>query len=334
MGTYVLRRLLLTIVIVWGALSMLFLLFQGIPGNSIETRYSDRYLQPAIKKNFERQFGLDKPVIIQYGQYWLHFVQGDLGRSQVDDQPVLRSLTKAAKTSSRLAFWGLTVQIVVGLSSGVLAAVRRYSWFDALSGFFSVAIIGVPVFVSGILFQWVFGVLPGPNHWNWPQWARFPTQAFDRDNGDGTWFLHFIPTGHTWKYLIGPAVVIAAVQTGSFSRLTRTSMLEVLQADYLRTAAAKGLSRRRIIVKHAFRNALIPVITSLGGDVISMFGVAVLTETVFNLNGIGSKVAKAAQAQDTPVVMGFIGPVVVVTALVFLLIDVGYAWLDPRVRLS
>jgi oligopeptide transport system permease protein len=334
MGTYVLRRLLLTIVTLWGALTLLFLMFQGIPGSSIEARYSDRYLNPTIKKNFEKQYGLDKPVVAQYALYWKNLATGDLGKSQVDDQPVMTSLRKTAKTSSRLAFWGLFVQIAVGISSGVIAAVKKFSWFDNLTGFLSVAIIGIPVFVSGILFQWVFGVLPGPNHWNWPQWTRFPVVGFDKEGGDGTWFLHFLPTGHTWKYVIGPAIVIAAVQTGSFSRLTRTSMLEVLRSDYLRTAAAKGLSRRRIIVKHAMRNAMIPVVTSLAGDVISFFGVAVLTETVFNLNGIGSKVAKAAAAQDAPVVMGLVGVVVVLTSIVYLLVDIGYGLLDPRVRLQ
>ncbi len=334
MGTYILRRLLLTIVVVWGALSLLWIMFLGIPGNSIEARYSERYLPPTIKKNFERQYGLDKSPVQQYGQYWANFLRGDLGESQTLGRPVIDALKPAAKVSSRIAFWGLAVQLLIGIPAGVYAAIRRYSWFDTMSGFLSVAITAVPVFVTGIMFQWIFGVLPGPNKWNWPNWARFPVVAFDKENGDGTWFLHFLPAGHTWKYLIGPALIIAAVQTGYLIRLTRTAMLEVLRADYLRTAAAKGLSKRTIIFKHALRNALIPVITILGADIISMFGVAVLTETVFNLNGLGSTVAKAAQAQDVPLVLGFIGPVVLVTALIYLLVDVCYAWLDPRVRLT
>jgi oligopeptide transport system permease protein len=334
MGTFFLRRFLQILLILWAGLTLLFFMFVAIPGSSLEERNSERSVSETTRKNFDRRYGLDKPVHVQYVRYWKAFVQGDLGESEVNDRKVSTMLGSAAKTSSRLAFWGFLVQLLIGIPSGVYAAVRRYGWFDKISGVLSVFIAGIPVFVSGILFQFFFGVLPGPNYWKWPKWTRLNFSGFDASGGDGSWALHFIPTGATWRSLVLPAITIALVQTGYLSRLTRTSLLEVLRAEYMRTAASKGLSRTRVIFKHGLRNALIPVVTVLGVDLIAFFGVAVLTETVFTLNGIGSTVAKGAQAQDSPLVLGFVGPIVIFAGLLYLLIDVAYAWLDPRIRLQ
>ncbi len=334
MGTFILRRMLQVLLILWAGLTLLFLMFVAIPGSSLEERNSERSVSQSVRDNFDRRYGLDKPVYVQYTRYWKAFAKGDLGNSEVSDRKVSTMLGNAAKTSSRLAFWGFLIQLLIGIPSGVYAAVRRYGWFDKLSGVLSVFVAGVPVFVSGIVFQFLFGVLPGRNYWNWPDWTRLYFSGFDAGGGDGTWALHFIPTGATWRSLLLPAVTIALVQTGYLSRLTRTSLLEVLRAEYMRTAASKGLSKTRVIFKHGLRNALIPVVTVLGADLIAFFGVAVLTENVFNLNGIGSTVAKAAQAQDSPLVLGFVGPIVIFAGLLYLLIDVAYAWLDPRIRLQ
>jgi oligopeptide transport system permease protein len=334
MGTFILRRLLQVLFILWAGLTLLFFMFVAIPGSSLDQRNSERSVTESVRNNFDKRYGLDKPVHVQYGRYWKAFVQGDLGKSEVNDREVSTMLGSAAKTSSRLAFWGFLVQLLIGIPSGVYAAVKRYGWFDKVSGVLSVFIAGIPVFVSGIIFQFLFGVLPGPNYWKWPKWTRLNFSGFDPSGGDGTWALHFFPKGATWRSLVLPAITIALVQTGYLSRLTRTSLLEVLRAEYMRTAASKGLSKTRVIFKHGLRNALIPVVTVLGADLIAFFGVAVLTETVFNLNGIGSTVAKAAQAQDSPLVLGFVGPIVIFAGLLYLVIDIAYAWLDPRIRLQ
>jgi oligopeptide transport system permease protein len=334
MTTYIVRRLLQILLILWIGLTLLFLMFVAIPGSSLDSTGREKSVSKEQRDNFDKQFGLDQPVYVQYGRYWKGFLKGDLGYSQERKIRVSSMLGQAAKTSSRLAFWGFLIQSSVGIVSGIYAAVRRYGWFDKISGALAVAIAGVPVFVTGIVMQFVFGVLPGPNYLKWPKWTRLYFQGFDSQGGDGRWFLHFFPRGETWRALILPAVAIALVQTGYLSRLTRTSLLEVLRADYMRTARAKGLSPRRVLFKHGLRNAFIPIVTILGSDLITLFGVAVLTETVFNLGGIGSQVAQAAQRQNTPVVLGFVAPIVVFAGILYLITDVLYAALDPRIRLS
>ena len=330
MLSYFIRRLLLAALVVWGATTMMFLLFIATPGSATDfLAGGEKAVSQDVQENFKKAYGLDKSLPAQYLTYWKNFSHWDLGKSLKNNRPVNELLKTRAANSARLAFWGLTIEVVVGISIGVLAAVRRYSWADYITGFLAVAVTGIPVFVMGLLLQFSFGVLPGPNRFDWPRWARFPVQGL----GPNNWF-GVIPLGHQWKFLILPAFTLACVQTGFITRITRTSLLEVLGADYMRTARAKGLRKRTVIFKHGLRNALIPVITVIGTDIISLFGVAVLTETVFNWPGLGSTIRDYAFTQDVPVVMGLGFAVVVAAALLALAVDIGYAMLDPRIKLS
>jgi oligopeptide transport system permease protein len=233
-------------------------------------------------------------------------------------------LKETMKTSLRLLFWGSFVQVGGSLGIGFLSAAKRGSLIDKLSTALGVLLSAMPVFVLGLLAQVFFGVVPFKANWNWVNLNQFwPTN----------WRFGVIPNGG-WKGIVLPAIVVGLVQMMYLARLLRSSMLEVLRADYLRTATAKGLSRRRVLVKHALRNAMIPYVTATSLALVEIFGIAVQTETVFGLYGLGSKVAEAAQIQDTPVVLGLSAVVILAATLVSLLVDISYSKLDPRVRVG
>jgi ABC-type dipeptide/oligopeptide/nickel transport system permease component len=184
------------------------------------------------------------------------------------------------------------------------------------------------VFVLGFVLQYLFAVQP--NKWGWPEWARLRTSGI----GPDTWTFFFIPTGEQWRYLILPAITLASVTTALLARMTRGSMLEVLRADYMRTARSKGLGERDVVLKHGLRNAMLPVVTLIGIDFGTAIGAAVLTETTFNWPGLGSQIVLSVGQRDLPVLLGLTLAVVLAYALVNVLVDVSYAWFDPRIRLG
>jgi oligopeptide transport system permease protein len=345
MAGYILKRLGYTVIIVWAALTLIFVLFIAIPGSALDNLGGgNRAIDPIVKANIARKYGLDQPLHVQYGRYMKNLSTWNLGVGTAEpnrDRSVNGILKLKAANSARLAFWGIMVEAFFGIVIGLLAAVRRYSKLDYITGFIAVALTGIPVFVTGLLAQFFFAVLTFQHRtkkiWHWhllPRWLRFPVQGIP----DQWWFV--FPRGtyqsgmHQWKSLVFPSIVIACVTTGAITRLARSSMLEVLRAEYMRTASAKGLSSRRVLFKHGLRNALIPVVTALGLDVVLMFGFAVLTETVFNWPGLGSTILTAAAAEDVPVVLGLSIPVIIAAALVTLLVDILYGVLDPRIRVE
>jgi oligopeptide transport system permease protein len=324
MGSFILRRLGLALVTAWLALSFMFILLQVMPGDAIEAKSGEKFVNAAIQKNIRAKYGLDKPVIVQYGKFFGNLAKGDLGYSLKNDRSVNTDLKETMKTSLRLLFWGSFVQVGGSLSIGFLSAAKRGSLIDKLSTALGVLLSAMPVFVLGLLAQVFFGVVPFKANWNWANFNQFwPT----------SWKLGVIPNGG-WKGIVLPAIVVGLVQMMYLARLLRSSMLEVLRADYLRTATAKGLSRRRVLVKHALRNAMIPYVTATSLALVEIFGIAVQTETVFGLYGLGSKVAEASQIQDTPVVLGLSSVVILAATLVSLLVDISYSKLDPRVRVG
>jgi ABC-type dipeptide/oligopeptide/nickel transport system permease component len=230
--------------------------------------------------------------------------------------------------SLQLAIWAIIIEIVVGISVGLLSAIRRYSLSDKLTTIVTAVASAVPVFVLGFVMQWLFAVKP--NQWNWPEWARLRTSGI----GPDSWTLFFIPTGEQWRYLILPAIALASVTTALLARMTRGSMLEVLRADYMRTARAKGLRERDVVLKHGLRNAMLPVVTLIGLDFGTAIGAAVLTETTFTWPGLGSQIAQSVGDRDLPVLLGLTLVVVLAYAFVNIVVDVSYAWFDPRIRLG
>lgn len=330
MTAYIIRRLLLIVPTVFLALSFLFLLFFVMPGDpaTLLAGGAGRTVNEQVLERATERYGLDDPIPVQFVDYWKRTLQWDLGESFQGRGSVNEVLGDRAVNSVRLAIWALIIEVLVGISVGLISAIRRYSLADRLTTLVTAGAAAVPAFVLGYVLQYLFAVLPGPNYLDWPEWAQLKTSGI----GPDSWTLFFIPTGEQWRYLILPAVTLACVTTALLARMMRGSMLEVLQGDYMRTARAKGLAERDVVMKHGLRNAMLPVVTLLGTDFGTAIGVAVLTETTFSWPGLGSTIADALTERDLPILLGLTLAVVVVYSVVNLVVDVSYAWFDPRVR--
>lgn len=331
MGTFILRRLLQLVIVLWGGATLLFILFYMVGGNPAERMASgggERNPDPQVVANIEKRYGLDKPKPQQYVDHMSRLVRGDLSESFRTREPVIDIAKRRAPSSLRLAFWAVIIEATLGIGSGMLSARRRNSLSDVVTTIAAVVASAIPVFVLGFMLKQLTGVYAFQN--DWPEWARFPTIGY----GPNEWILGVVPVSGTWEYLVQPAFVLAAVSTAILARITRTSMLETMRLEHVRTARAKGLSEKQVMRKHVLRNALIPVITILGIDFGTMVGAAVLTETVFNLPGLGSQIVQSAKDLDMPVVIGLTMIVTFVYGLMSLIVDLSYAYLNPRVRLG
>lgn len=327
MGGYILRRALLVVPVVWGAMTLLFLVFFIVPGDTVEQLVGEgKAVTPAVRANIEAKLGLDQPWYVQYGRYWSRVATGDLGESFQSNRSVNAVLAETAPASVRLAVWALLIELVVGMSVGIVSAVKRYSFIDTLTTVSTTMLVAVPVFVLGYILQIMLGVYTFQH--GFPDWARFPVQGI----GPDSWSFFIVPTNGQWRYLVLPAVALASVHTAIVARMTRTTMLEVNKADYMRTAAAKGLSPRQVLFRHGLKNAMIPVVTLVGIDLATLIGSAILTETVFNWPGVGSTLARALEGHDAPIVLGLSLVVVLGYVLINLVVDISYAFFDPRIR--
>jgi ABC-type dipeptide/oligopeptide/nickel transport system permease component len=329
MTSYIIRRLFLLIPTVFFALSFLFLLFFMLPGDPAQQiAGGDRVVPPQVLDQINERYGLDEPLPQQFVSYWERTIRWDLGESFQNRRSVNDILGERAVNSLRLAFWAIMIEIVVGISIGLISALRRYSFADRTTTIVTAGASAIPVFVLGFLLQYGGAVVPHKR--GWPEFFQLRTSGL----GPNTWTLFFIPTGEQWRYLILPAITLACVSTALCARMMRGSMLEVLRADYMRTARAKGLGERTIVWRHGMRNALIPVVTLIGIDFGTVIGAAVLTETVFSWPGLGSEIADSVIARDLPVLLGLTLAVVISFAVINLLVDLSYAWFDPRIRLG
>ena len=324
------RRLLLILPTIFIALSFLFFVFFLLPGDPAQliAGGADRTIDEGVQQRIEERYGLNDPILEQFTNYWQRTLQWDLGDSFLNRRSVNEILGERAVNSLRLAIWALLIEVVVGFAVGLVSAIRRYSLSDKITTIVTAGASAIPVFVLGFVLQYLFAVQP--NKLDWPEWARLRTSGI----GPDTWTFFFIPTGEQWRYLILPAITLASVSTALLARMTRGSMLEVQRADYMRTARAKGLSERQVVTRHGLRNAMLPVVTLLGIDFGTAIGVAVLTETTFSWPGLGSQIFDSVQDRDLPVLLGLTLAVVLAYAVINLVVDVSYAWFDPRIRLG
>jgi oligopeptide transport system permease protein len=308
-GKYVVRRLLQMMLVLVGASIILFVALFVVPGDPIRTSQGEgRQLDAASYAAIAARYHLDEPLPQQYVHYVGRLVKGDMGESYAYRRPVTTILKEKLGNTARLALAAIALQIVFGIVAGVIAAVFRYSFLDVLVTLSTTMAIGVPTFVIGLALQNIFAL---NLHW-------LPLQGQQAGG----------------KSIILPALTLSAVDTALVARLMRGAMSEVLRADYIRTAYAKGLSKKVVILKHALRNSIIPVLTYLGIAFGALLGGALITETVFNWNGIGLALVSAIQSQDNPIVLGVVTYGVAVFVLVNLIVDVSYAFLDPRIRLE
>ena len=330
MTSYAVRRILLIVPTVFLALSFLFVLFFTLPGDpaNLIAGGGERTIDAETIQRVEERYGLDDPVPVQFANYWKRTITWDLGESYLNRQSVNGILGDKAVNSIRLGIWAIIIEVIVGIAVGLVAAIRRYSFTDRATTIITAGASAIPVFVLGFILQYGFAVLP--NLHDWPEWARLRTSSL----GPDSWTFFFIPTGEQWRYLLLPAVTLASVSTALAARMTRGSMLEVLRADYMRTARAKGLRERDVVVRHGLRNAMLPVITLIGIDFGTTIGAAVLTETAFSWPGLGSEIARSVIRRDLPVTLGLTLAVVIAYSVINLLVDLSYAWFDPRIRLG
>ena len=335
MTSFILRRVLLIIPTVFFAISFLFFLFYALPGDpaTLIAGGADRNPNPIQIEQINEKYGLDDPILVQFGNYWKRTLSGDLGESFQRGRSVNELIADKAPNSIRLGIWAILLETTVGILVGLYSAIRRYSITDKLTTVATALASAVPVFVLGFILQYVFAVLPTQQ--GWPDWLKLRTSGIAAPRADEEWLFFFIPTGPgQWRYLVLPAITLASVSTALVARLMRGSMLEVASADYMRTARSKGLSERQVIFGHGLRNAMLPVVTLIGIDIGLVVGSAILTETAFSWPGLGSTIADSVRSRDLPVVLGFTLVVAVVVSVVNLLVDISYAWFDPRVRLG
>jgi oligopeptide transport system permease protein len=305
MGRYVLRRLLLTIPVLIGASFLIFAMVYALPGDPIRALAGDRPIAPAVAAQLRDDYNLNDPLVVQYVKYVGDLVQGDLG-SDFRGRPVLDTISQRLPVTIKLTFVAVLFEIVIGLVAGVLAGIRRNGFFDNVVLVSTTLIISIPILVLGFFAQYVFGLKLG--------W--FPIAGINEG-----WYSYLLP-----------GLVLASGSLAYVARLTRTSIAENMRADYVRTARAKGLPNRTVIMRHTLRNSLIPVITFIGADVGALLGGAIVTEAVFNIPGIGRAVFDAINGQEGAVVVGIVTLMVFFFVFFNLIVDVLYAVLDPRIR--
>jgi len=359
MTTYILRRILLSIPVLIGILFATFALARLIPSDPCRAMLGEKATDD-VCDDFLRRHGLDKPISVQFAVYLREVLQGDFGRSFRFSMPVTEILIQRLPTTIELSFAGLFVSILVGIPLGVISAVRHNSWVDVLTMLWANIGISMPVFWLGLMLAYIFALTLKGTPFQLPPSGRLSPglitvpfyETWDLDPTSGTLtftILDFMSRMNILNgllnndfdlvkdaivHLILPALALGTIPMALIARMTRSSMLEVLGQDYIRTARAKGLRQRVVVMKHAFRNALLPLVTVIGLSLGGLLGGAVLTETVFNLSGVGRILYEAITARDYGLVQAFTVVIAVFFVILNLVVDISYAYLDPRIRLE
>jgi ABC-type dipeptide/oligopeptide/nickel transport system permease component len=302
---FVIRRLLLTIPVLLGASLLIYAMVYALPGDPVRALAGDRPLSASVQAQIRADYNLDDSFPVQYGKYLWGLLHGDFGKD-FSGRPVLETIAQRLPVTVRLTIVAVVFETLFGVAAGILASLRRNSFFDNLVLISTTMLVSIPVFVLGFLAQFVFGFKLG--------W--FPIAGI----ADG-WFSYLLP-----------GLVLASLSMAYVARLTRSAMLESFSADYVRTARAKGVGRTRIVLRHVFRNSLIPIVTFIGADIGSLLGGAIVTESVFNLPGLGRAIFDAVRSQQGPVVVGIVTLMVFFYIFFNLIADVLYAVIDPRIR--
>ncbi|WP_307975295.1 ABC transporter permease [uncultured Parolsenella sp.] len=337
MGKYILKRVLQFIPVFIGVTMILFAMKAIVPGDPVKIITGGKQVTPETELQIRISNGLietdedNKPIYDengdtiptplwkQYLTYMNDLLHGDLGTSYTRNMKVADILADKYPNTVKLAIVAIIIEAIVGIGAGMVSAIKRYSFWDVLVTLVTSILVAMPAFWLGMLLQLFFGV-------------------FLKNATDGAFYLPISGAGgsnsefESWVHYILPAVTLAAVSTAYTARIMRSQLLEVLNQDYIRTAKAKGLSRSAIIWHHALKNALIPVVTYIGIDFGGMLAGAILTETVFNWPGVGYEIYRAVTQRDWPIVLGGVTVIVIVVMVINLLVDISYAFLDPRIR--
>jgi peptide/nickel transport system permease protein len=313
---YIIRRLLLGILVLILVSLVVFFMMRLLPGNPIliliTAEQVSQYTQEEID-DIKHKYGLDKPLIVQYGDWMSHVLRGDLGDSIIGRYEVSKEIAKRIPITAQLGLSAFVISIIVGIPVGVVCAARRSSWMDTILTLLANGGICVPIFWLGIIMIYVFAIKLG----------LLPTFGYTSLLED-FWM--------SIRKSIMPIFCLAVYPIASAARQSRSSMLEVMRQEYVRTAWSKGLKERVIIIRHALKNGIIPVVTLQGMMLSHILGGEVLVETVFNIPGIGRLAVEGIQSLDYAVVQGVILVMAVAVVLTNLFVDLCYGWLDPRIR--
>jgi peptide/nickel transport system permease protein len=304
MVPYIIRRIIMLVPVLFGVILVSFSLLHPVPGDPAEILAGQEASAQDVAR-IRAEYGLDKPLVVQFGRFVWSAARGDLGISIQSRHPVKELLFQRLAFTLQLSLVSILVASAIGLVAGIISSTRQYSIFDTTSMLGALFGISMPIFWLGLLLILIFAVR-----------------------------LHWLPSGGTgsFRHLILPAIALGSASAAVIARMTRASMLEVTRQDYIRTARATGYAERVVIFRHGLKNAMIPVLTVFGLEFGYMLGGAVLTETVFSLPGIGRLLVEGIFARDYPVVQGAMMLVATTFVLVNLLTDVAYAFFDPRIR--
>lgn len=301
---YIGKRLLMMVPVMLGVIIIVFTLLYITPGDPVDSLLGDD-ATPEMAEQLREELGLNGTYIERLGKYIINLLHGDLGICYATKQPVMERIVQTFPNSLKLAGCSVVLSLMIGLLFGIVSAVKQYSIFDTVA--MALAMVGnaMPNFWQGLLLMLLFAL----------QWKVLPASGFEG-----------------WKYLILPSITIGTSSAAAIARMTRSSMLEVIRQDYITTAEAKGQSELKIIIFHALKNALIPVITTVGIQFGNLLGGAVLTESIFAVPGVGKMMVDAIKARNYPVVQGGVLMVALTFSLVNLAVDILYAYVDPRIR--
>nr|WP_156646004.1 ABC transporter permease [Lentibacillus sp. JNUCC-1] len=329
---YTIRRLLMLIPVLFGMTLITFSIVHLIPGNPAQVILGETATQDAIQ-NLEESMGLNKPYFVQYGIYIQDLLQGDLGTSLRSKAEISKEIWPYIAATLELTFFAMIFAVFIGINAGIISAWKQNSWFDYAA--MLVALIGVsmPIFWLGLMEQWVFsqemGWLPATGREN----SRDPIEPITYFYVlDSLLHMDFSRTVTVLKHLILPSIALGTIPMAIIARMTRSSMLEVMKSDYIRTVEAKGAGQWLIIYKHALKNAVIPVLTVIGLQTGVLLGGAILTETIFSWPGIGRYVFEAISYRDYPVIQSGILVVAFFFVIINLIVDLLYTYIDPRIK--
>jgi len=308
MLTFIIRKLLYSILIIIGVITVTFSLMYVIPGDPARLMLGQRADIASIEA-VRKQLGLDDPIYVQYGRFMVKAVQGDLGRSYSSNRDVLTTIIETFPATALLAVSALIISSIIGIFIGVISAVKPYTLADNLAMIFALFGISFPSFAFGLIVALVFGV--------WLKW--FPVSGYVNNGA---------------VFLVLPMITLALRPLSIIARLTRSSMLDVMNQDFVRTARAKGVAEWKVIIKHALRNALNPVITTISAWLAALLGGAFFIEYIFNWPGIGLLAINSILSLDFPMIQGTVLFTAVIFTIINLFVDIIYAFLDPKVKLS
>lgn len=304
MWKYITKRILYLVPVVIGVTFIVFLIMNMAPGDPVKTILGEQATPEAIEE-LREELGLNDNILVQYKNYFLGLLRGDMGTSYKTKVGVAEEIRSRIPTTAKLAFIAIFIAISFSIPLGIFAAVKQNTWIDSLTMFIALIGVSIPVFWLGLMLLLFFSLRLG-------------------------WFP--VSGAETWKSFVLPGVALGFLSMAAIARVTRSSMLEVIRQDYIRTARSKGVPYNTVIRKHALRNALIPTITVAGLQIGSLLGGSVLTETVFGLPGIGRLMIQSIQGRDIPTVLGCIIVFTVAFSIVNLIVDIIYAFVDPRIR--